>query len=381
VLRRLQAHNVPCLVAEKTKDLITLSRWYRPAERTLPETGDSSVLADYLRSLNLERAVLIGASDRWALAVAGLPIDLRVRFMASAPERETIEQFVDKDRFRILIERVGIPAPRTLHLGGPQDLDLISDAEIERGFLKPTDSQLNRYHFKTKGWLLESRDQARRLLDAAAAARVALIYQEWIPGPMSATLLFDGFMDRHGAIRGVVARRRLRVQPDPVGNTVAAVTIPLGEVAEPLASLRRLLKAVDYRGAFNAEFKFDAVDGRFKILEVNARPAWYAGCMLGAGVDIPWMVYLDAQALPVPDAADYRVGRYTVTEGRDARAILQALRLRSRPNGPVVVPWVFGDRTHFWWKDPLPAFNGAARRMERSFRQRSRARIKPDQRA
>ena len=40
--------------------------------------------------------------------------------MASAPERDTIEQLVDKDRFRALIMRVGIPAPRTLHLGGPE---------------------------------------------------------------------------------------------------------------------------------------------------------------------------------------------------------------------------------------------------------------------
>jgi predicted ATP-grasp superfamily ATP-dependent carboligase len=375
VLRRLATRGIPCLVADETTDMITRSRWYRAPRRTISETADSVAVADYLRSLDLERAVLIGSSDRWALAVAGLPDDLRDRFMISAPSRKTIEQFVDKDKFRALVERVGTPAPRSLHLNGPQDLDLLTDTELQRGFFKPTDSQLHRDHFRTKGSFTTSRDEARRLLEQAAAAGVALIYQEWIPGPMSATLLFDGFMDRHCTIRGVIARRRLRVHPEPIGNTVSSVTIPLGEVREPLERLRQLLTAVDYRGAFNAEFKLDGADGQFKILEVNARPAWYAGTIASAGVDIPWMVYLDAQGLPVPDATEYRVGRYEVVETRDARAIMAALRTRTRPSGPVLVPWLLGDRTHFWWSDPLPAFNGVARAVGRLFGRGRRARM------
>jgi predicted ATP-grasp superfamily ATP-dependent carboligase len=174
-------------------------------------------------------------------------------------------------------------------------------------------------------------------------------------------VLFDGFVDRGGKVRGVVARRRLRVHPDPIGNTVASKTIPMSEVQEAMDSVRRLLEAASYRGGFNAEFKLDEADGTYKILEVNARPAWFVGTIASAGVDIPWMMYLDAQGLPVPDAAPYRIGRYAVVEARDGRAILRAWRSRRRPHGPVVVPWLFGDRTHFWWKDPLPAFNRLAR--------------------
>jgi D-aspartate ligase len=365
VLRTLAARGVPCLVADETTDMITRSKWYRKPARTLTETSDSSALADYLRSLDLERAVLVGCSDRWAQAVAGIPADLRERFMVCAAGRDTIEQFVDKDRFRALIERVGTPAPRSLHLSGPDDLGQLTDVELGRGFFKPTDSQLHRFHFGTKGSFTTSRDDARRLLERAAAVGVELIYQEWIPGPMAATVLFDGFVDRQDTIRGVIARRRLRVQPEPIGNTVSSVTIPLREVSDALASLRQLLTAAGYRGAFNAEFKHDGADGQFKILEVNARPAWYVGTIASSGVDIPWMLYLDAQGLPVPDATEYRVGRYQVVEPRDARAILAALRRRKRPRGPVVRPWLRGDHTHFWWSDPWPAFNGARRALRR----------------
>ncbi|HEY6608724.1 MAG TPA: hypothetical protein VI277_05955, partial [Candidatus Limnocylindria bacterium] len=216
-------------------------------------------------------------------------------------------------------------------------------------------------------------DEARRLLEQATASGVSLIYQAWIPGPMEATLLFDGFMDRHGIVRGVIARRRLRVHPEPIGNTVSSVTIPLAGVAEPLARLRELLTAVSYRGAFNAEFKRDPDDGQFKILEVNARPAWYVGTIASAGVDIPWMVYRDAQGLPVPDATEYRVGRYAVVEPRDVRAIAIALRSARLPRGPVIRPWLFGDHTHFWWSDPFPAFNGIRRALRRLIRGGRRA--------
>ena len=347
--------------------MITRSRWYRPAERTLRETRDSAALAEYLREVALESAVLIGCSDRWALAAAGLPADVRERFLTSCPDRDTVEQFVDKDRFRALAERVGIPSPRSLHLDGPDDLAQVTDAELRRGFFKPTDSQLHRDHFRTKGSFVTSRDAARRLLEEATASGVALIYQEWIPGPMESTILFDGFIDRHGELRGVVARRRLRVHPDPIGNTCSSVTIPLDEVADPLSRLRELLGAVSYRGAFNAEFKLDPDDGQFKILEVNARPAWYSGVMASAGVDIPWMVYLDAQGLPVPNATEYRVGRYAVVEPRDLRAVARALRSGKLPSGPVIRPWLFGDHTHFRWSDPFPAFNGVIRGVGRRF--------------
>jgi predicted ATP-grasp superfamily ATP-dependent carboligase len=146
---------------------------------------------------------------------------------------------------------------------------------------------------------------------------------------------------------------------------VASVSIPLEDAADALAALRELLSTIGYRGAFNAEFKRDPADGQAKLLEVNARPAWYVGTIAGAGVDIPWMLYLDAQGFDVPDATDYRVGRHEVVEARDLRAVVADLRSRRRPHGPVVRAWLWGDRTHFWWSDPLPAFNGVWRNLER----------------
>jgi predicted ATP-grasp superfamily ATP-dependent carboligase len=125
-----------------------------------------------------------------------------------------------------------------------------------------------------------------------------------------------------------------------------------------MPALRTLLEATDYRGIFNVEFKLDERDGRFKIIELNPRPFWLIGHIERTGVDLSWMGYLDAQGLDVPTPPSYQVGRYGMYEILDATAIARALSHRRRPEGPIVRPWLRGDRALFWFRDPMPALGG-----------------------
>jgi len=304
----------------------------------------------------MARAVLVPCTDNWTLAVAGLPRETRQRFPSSVAPRQAVEQVVDKDRFRALLDRLGIPYPRTLTLQVSMDLDLVTESDLANGFLKPTDSQRHNRLYSKKGFFVRSRHEATRLVERGSAAGITFMLQEWIPGNMSKTILIDGFVDRHGEVKTVVARRRVRMDPPKLANTVSAVTISLAEVSEATAALKRLLVEVDYRGIFNAEFKFDERDGKFKIIDVNPRPAWFMSPIARAGVNLPWMSYLDVQELPVPSPAPYEVGRYGLYEIRDGAAVVRALATFRRPEGPVLEPWLKGDRTLFWWSDPLPAF-------------------------
>jgi predicted ATP-grasp superfamily ATP-dependent carboligase len=370
VLRVLARRGIPAFVVDDTTNIITRSRWYRPAERTLPETSDPAVLAAYLRTLDLPEAVLIPCSDRWALAVAGLPADLRVRFPASIAPHDAVAAFVDKDRFHELTDRLDLPRPASIPITRPAELDLVSDEELANGFLKPTESQRHNQVFKSKGSFVHSREEAVRLVEAAAAAGISFLLQEWIPGDMSRTYLIDGFVDRTGAITAMAARRRVRMDPPRLANTCCDVTIPLADVEGCLPSLRTLFDAVGYRGIFNVEFKLDTRDGRFKIIELNPRPFWLIGHIAQAGVDLPWMSYLDAQGLDVPDSPPYQVGRFGMYEIPDASAIARAWRARRRPEGSVLGPWLRGDRALFWWRDPLPAVAGIAAIIGRRVRRR-----------
>ena len=358
VLRALAGRGVPTYVVDDTTNVIVRSRWYRSPGRTLAETSDPEVLADYLRSLDLPGAVLIACSDTWALAVSGLPEDVRERFPASISPRAAIERFVDKDRFRALVDELDIPRPRTQPIHGPADIDRASDEDLANGFLKPTESQAHNRHFRTKGFFIESREQARAIVEEGAAAGVTFMLQEYIPGDTSKTFLLDGFVDRHGTLSSIVARRRVRMDPPLLANTCSDETIPLGRLEACLPALRRIFATVGYRGIFNVEFKLDERDGRFKIIEVNARPFWLIGHIAKAGADLPWMSYLDAQDLPVPTPVPYQIGRFGMYEIPDATAIGRALVAGRRPVGPILRPWLLGDKALFWWSDPMPAIGG-----------------------
>jgi D-aspartate ligase len=365
----LALRGIRCFVVDETSNVIVRSRWFRPSERTLPESSDADALARFLQSLELPRAVLIPCSDQWALAVAGLPPEIRQRFPASVAPREAVEQFVDKDRFRELVDRLEIPRPRTMLIRRAADLDLATDDDLANGFLKPTESHRHNRRFGTKGFFVKSRDEARRLVDQATADGITFMLQEWIPGEPAKTILIDGFVDRDGTIPGMVARRRVRMDPPRLANTCSDVTIPLADVSGCLPALHTVLEAVNHRGVFNVEFKFDARDGLFKIIEVNPRPFWLIGHIAKAGLDLPWMSYLDASDLPVPEPGPYQIGRYGMYEIPDATAILRAWRSLRRPDGPVFGMWLTGDRALFWWRDPLPAVSGVwqivARRLGR----------------
>lgn len=378
LLRVMVGHGVPCQILDPSRDFVVRSRWYRPAERMLPETSDSDELGEFLQSLALPGAVLIPCSDSWTLALSGLAPDIRERFPASVASREVIEQLVDKARFRALVERLGIPYPRTRPIGGPADLDLVSDEELAGGFFKPTESARHRLVFGTKGSFVRSRAEAARLLERASAAGISLMLQDWIPGGPSNSILVDGFVDRQGTITTMMARRRIRMEPPRIANSSVAVTIPMAEVSPAVAAVRQLLAGVDYRGIFNVEFKYDARDGQFKIIEVNPRPFWLIAHVAMAGMDLAWMSYLDAQALPVPVPPPYRPGRYGLYEIPDAAALLRAWGSLRRPEGAVLAPWLRGDHALFWWSDPLPAMAGVwaalARRLRALF---SRSRRSP----
>ncbi len=375
VLRLLAARDVPAsVVGVSRRDMVVHSRWYRPPPRELAETPESGRLGDWLSALPDERAVLLPCTDAWTRAVAGLPEAIRERFRASVPASPVVEAFVDKDRFRALMARLDVPSPRCLTLKDVRDLAGVTEAEIESSFLKPVDSQLFSSRFDGKGFWVNDRADAVRLVEQAREAGVGLMLQEWIPGDASHNIHIDSFVDRHGTVAGIVARRKIRRHPWLLGNTASAVTIPLSEVPEPVAVTLRIIEAVGHRGVFSAEFKYDARDGRFKILEVNARLFWYVTHTAAAGLDLAWLSYLDALELPVPRQSTYHAGIYGLFEINDAVALKHAWASGSRPLGPVLRPWLLGHRALFWWRDPGPAMMEAhadlrrrvARRLGRS---------------
>jgi D-aspartate ligase len=357
-------------------ELPTRSRWCRPIPKTWnPETSPAE-LANYLSQLPLPRAVLIACSDDWTKAVAELPETLRDRFPASISSASVIRTMIDKWRFAEMLQQLDVPRPKTLLVRSLEDMVALPESSYENMFLKPLNSQEFSFRNGLKAFQPASKTHALEFMAQTLRngnLEFPILLQEYIPGPSSSYYLVDGFVDRHGRLDGLFARRQLRMYPTVFGNSTLTETIPIHEVQQPVQTLKRMWSALAFRGIFDAEFKYDERDGQFKIVEVNARPWWFVEFATRCGVDLCGMAYQDALGLPVEPSHGYEAGRRCVYLLRD----FATYRAVDRSLGGLL-RWARSvkgaDEIIYQWDDPQPGISSTLASIKKYLRQGFRSR-------
>jgi predicted ATP-grasp superfamily ATP-dependent carboligase len=123
-----------------------------------------------------------------------------------------------------------------------------------------------------------------------------VMVQELIPGGGSQQFSYCAFF-RNGEAVGKMVVRRTRQHPLQFGRAstyVETVDVP---ILEELSA--RFLRAMDYYGLIELEYKLDPRDSQYKLLDVNARTWGYHSLGARAGVDFSYMLYSDQVGLPV----------------------------------------------------------------------------------
>jgi predicted ATP-grasp superfamily ATP-dependent carboligase len=160
--------------------------------------------------------VLIPCSDAWVAAVARLEPTLAARFPASIAPLESLDICLDKGRFADTLARLGLPHPRT-----------IWDSTLRDPFLKPRNSLALRASYGVKAFRIRTRAEAMTRVREAQQAGLELMLQEYVPGPAGSHYFVDGFVDRAGAVCARFARRRIRTNAEPFGDSSCMVSISL----------------------------------------------------------------------------------------------------------------------------------------------------------
>jgi predicted ATP-grasp superfamily ATP-dependent carboligase len=316
-------------------------------------------IESWLERLPFERAVLIPCSDRWITRIAELPRQLRNRFPASLSEPQVLHNLVDKAAFAKRLQEKEIPHPYSKTLDSHDDLVDIPDRVFEAAILKPRDSQSFQEQFGVKAFHVSGRAEVAERLQTIRTKGLDAIVQEYVPGPATHHYFLDGFVDRHGRMRGLLVRQRLRMYPADFGNSTAMISVAPDAAAQAIESIQQLLSTIGYRGIFSSEFKLDARDGLFKILEVNARPWWFVNFTARCGVDVCSMAYSDALGEDVPSVDTYQVGRREVYPYTDFFACRALQRRGELSLWSWFRSWFGATQTVFQWSDPLPATAGA----------------------
>ena len=182
--------------------------------------------------------------------------------------------------------------------------------------------------------------------------------QEIVDGNDDAIFWYSGFWDEHGRERAWFTVQKLRQFPSGFGDGCLQRTVHTPAVLE---QSRRLLEALRYRGLVMVEFKRDASDGSYNLMEINLRTV--SGDQLGvsAGVDLAWIAYchLSGQAAPADPSPPFRVDVRYVNEEWDAQAFF-ALRKSKELTFGAWLRSLRGTRARaLWaWDDPGPLLVG-----------------------
>lgn len=120
--------------------------------------------------------------------------------------------------------------------------------------------------------------------------------QELIPGDGHEQFGYCALFKEGRALASMVVRRR-RQHPPEFGRASTFVETVESPLLEELSE--RFLRSIEHYGLVEVEYKRDARDGQYKLLDVNARTWGYHTLGARAGVDFPALLFADQTGEPV----------------------------------------------------------------------------------
>jgi len=205
----------------------------------------------------------------------------------------------DKRNTYRLANDLDIPVPVTHYPQSPDQLSELDDLTPPFA-IKPAIKEHFLYATKAKAWRADSHSQLRDMFKQASELvnPGEIMVQELIPGGGTQQFAYCAFF-RHGQAVGKMVAQRRRQHPLQFGRAstyVETVDVPLLEEFS-----ERFLRRIDYYGLVEMEYKLDPRDGRYKLLDVNARTWGYHSLGVSAGVDFSYMLYADQIGMPVTE--------------------------------------------------------------------------------
>ncbi len=371
-VKALRRVGVRCIAIEacpeSPREVLTwMSSRTRLCEKILlPRGGGKEALLEALRELGPTlpgRCPILPSADEHVFLLSDNAAELGRWYSFTVPERDTIDLLMDKERFQPFATGQGVAVPRTLANPSLAELREAANELSYPCFIKPVyrDSRWDSHFSPLKGLEARGPEELLSQHQRALVAECRLLVQETVPGP-DANLVFSHLYIRaDGTVAGCWTGRKLRQLPIHFGTATFATTEDIPEVAS--LSLR-LLRALRYRGYASVEFKQDARDGVFRVLEVTAGRTWYnhyLGSVAGVNLEARW--YEDLTGLPLDsDAGVARAGVRWVDEYRDLMAVNEYQKAGELDQASWVESYR-GCRARALssWEDPLPGLFVMAR--------------------
>lgn len=222
------------------------------------------------------------------------------------PSHESLLKTFDKSQTVMLAKENGIPTPKTHFVSDTRKLREISKEIEYPAVIKPRSSWVwnEKEAFFRRASYVKSAQELVETYKVIHRHFAFPMIQEYIPGiaqNYSVGVLYSNSRPR--AMCGIKVHRAF---PISGGNSVLRESVELDPRMQDYTN--RILKALNWHGVAEVEFKVDPRDNIPKLMEINGRFWASLEVAILAGVDFPYLLYRLAVDGDIPSISNYKIG-------------------------------------------------------------------------
>jgi D-aspartate ligase len=296
------------------------------------------------------KMVIIPTDDRYVLALSKHKQELEQFFFLPVPNSEIVQKLVNKKDFYKLLIEMQIPHPKTYF---PEDITELGSMGREVDYpyiIKPAHTMPFREAFGKKCFVINSSEELDRAIKKLREKNLELVIQEIIPGKV--VYEFYTYFNKKSEPLAICGWDKIRHYPPDFGSGSFCKSVWWSPAVEQGISF---LKAIGYYGIAGVELIKDPRDGKYKMIEVNARTITQNRLAAACGVDIEYIAYLDARGQFRGDSVSPSDNVYWVEDFLDLVSCLVYLKRKEITMGEIVESLrVRKVHSIAAWDDPAP---------------------------
>jgi predicted ATP-grasp superfamily ATP-dependent carboligase len=297
--------------------------------------------------------VLFATGDPFALLLAGFREELAPYYEFHWVPQDKLSRIINKDQMSILCREADILIPKTHITSAQEDLTKSAHDFSFPCIVKPTCKSIADFPPDRKNFVADSPHALIDFYRRYPGLRGSTIWQEIIEGGDENNFVCAVMVQNSGDPAAIFCTRKLRQYP-PYG-VMSYGRSEQNEVV--MAEALRLVRFLGYRGVASIEFKYQPKDGRYYFLEMNPRWPRYNGYFADAGLNLPYMAYLDLAG--IADDRTFPVhqqnGVYWICALDDWKLHWERRERGRHPLWQWFRSVVEADSYAFWcWRDPIP---------------------------
>jgi D-aspartate ligase len=367
IVRSLGSQAIPLIVVDTDAGSPAMRSRYGRRQVVPALEGDSLVenllkLAEHFAS----PALLFLTEEKGVNTISAQRERLAGKFLVRLPQHERLMQLMHKQGFSELAETYRAPVPKTVRIQNTEDLKLLDGLQFPCVF-KPSQKDYRYGELFKKAYKVESRLEVAALYARIEPVLSDMVVQEWIEGDDSEIYFCLQYIGHDGAVVSSFAGRKIRSWPPRIGGT-ASCTAAWQYQQTLTETTSRFFRDVGFTGMGSMEYKRDARDGRFYMIEPTvARTDFQEEVATINGVNIPLAAYryeLGLMPLQVGPASAPKTWRDPQSDRWSLEESNGVVDQRSRHDAVCSAYWR--------WSDPLPWIDFMLQRILMRLRRRSR---------